>query len=94
MKPVPKEMTITCYEPTRNLMIYTSTVQAEEWVAKEAPAFGKTVDCRTFLGYWSLHVSPLYDLMEVKAYLESYLDQDFVQQIEERLNKDEFDSNT
>lgn len=72
MKPEPKqEIKIITPEQTPSmLLIFVASADAGEWIAREAPAFGKYFP--PINDPWHvLHVSPVYDVNEVRQYLET-----------------------
>lgn len=89
MKPVPREMVINSVPELHILQIFTTDEEANKWIQTESETFGLLTDFRKTEGYWGLKVNRCYDLNEVKAYLESYMDRDFLSNIEKRLASSE-----
>lgn len=73
MKPEPKqEIKIVAPESWQEHMdIYCASEDARNWILIHAPQFGRMIDFADTQGYISLIVSPLYDAVEVKHYLET-----------------------
>lgn len=72
MKPQPKqEIKIIVPSSAAILWLYFATPDVELWASQEAPAFGNYFPPDDLEKHGTLFVSPLYDIEEVKQYLET-----------------------
>ena len=75
MKPQPKaevvvEIPKTLLGPTGAMVVYAASNSAAEWIEENLPEYGLLEASPKFKRTYALYVCPLYDINEVKAYIE------------------------